>query len=163
MKVLFLDIDGVINTMAECGYRRCFGEGVAKLTERRMLSSKVYPFDPTSMYYLHNIIKETGCKIVVSSTWRTDLEEMKSWFADGIIKDAIIDRTPYSKELPQEYIDTIRSYRGSIQRGDEIKHYLNTHPEINKYAILDDDSDMDVVRRNFFQTDTYDGLDRKVS
>jgi hypothetical protein len=44
-------------------------------------------------------------------------------------------------------------------RGDEIKAWLSEHPEVDKYAILDDDSDMlDEQLPNFFKTTFQDGL-----
>ena len=165
MKVLFLDIDGVINTLAECGYQKCFGERIARITSRSMFrkEQKVYPFDPNALYNLYRIVEETGCKIVVSSTWRLgvkNVQEMKNWFAPGIIPDAIIDRTKsFCSTSHPELVDK----RGYLQRGEEIWEWLQRHPEVTRYAVLDDDSDMDAVRGSFFQTDRYGGLDRKVA
>lgn len=172
MKVVFLDIDGVINTMAEVGFRECFGEGVLKAHEEAMevhfdkqasrKNGSPYPFDPTSLYHLHRILEVTGAKIVVSSTWRTDLETMKSWFAKGtLVRDSIIDRTPYSKEVPTEVKDRYRTVDGRFERGDEIHYWLSLHPEVTKWAVLDDDSDMNMVMEGFFKTNSYDGLDFK--
>lgn len=156
MKVLFLDIDGVVNTVGgELGIRHC-----TDMVAKRDDGSEY--FDPACMWYLRDIVTRTGCKIVVSSTWRigASLEDMKAWFRCEVIKDAIIDKTPSlnSKSHPH-LVDS----RGRVQRGEEILAWLNEHPEVTRYAVLDDDGDMDAVRLNFFQTETHDGLKREVA
>lgn len=106
MKVLFLDVDGVLN------YREWF----------RIHGREDYPLDPVCIELVQRIIKETGCKIVLSSTWRNhegSVQELKKYFE-------IIDKTPHFSSF----------------RGDEIKAWLEKHPEVTKYAILDDDNDM---------------------
>jgi len=158
MKVLFLDIDGVINTVgAELGFKYCLNKTRDKL---KRLDSQADFFDPACLYYLREIVVKTGCRIVVSSTWRqgAELNEMKSWFKCTEIADAIIDKTPvfYSTTHPH-----LVDGRGRVQRGEEIRDWLKRHPEVTHYAVLDDDSDMDVVYENYFQTDSYDGLKRK--
>lgn len=51
-KVLFLDVDGVLNNRAILEGRGCFG------TEQ--------------LQRLHRIVAETGCDIILSSSWRDD-------------------------------------------------------------------------------------------
>ena len=165
MKILFLDIDGVINTVgAECGFRECYG-----VTEEKIFTTKVnsrvllaQTFDPAALWYLRDIVEKTGCKIVISSTWRhgETLESMKGWFNCPVIKEAIIDKTPSFSSLSHP---ELKDRRGYVQRGEEIKWWVDQHPEITAYAVLDDDSDMDVVYKNFFETDSYDGLRRDIA
>ena len=161
MKVLFLDIDGVINTVgAELGFRYCYG--LQESYPRSEKHKQKFFFDPACLYYLREIVKETGCKIVISSTWRlgATIEEMKSWFECPEIKDAIIDKTPiFHPDTHPLLVDR----RGRLQRGEEIKAWLDAHPEATHYAILDDDSDMDVVMDGFFKTCSYDGLKKDVA
>jgi hypothetical protein len=159
IKVLFVDIDGVINTVGgELGFRCCLG--VDRGEEGLVSQSEL--FDPACLYYLHTIVEETGCKIVISSTWRhgATLDEMKSWFKDPIIKEAIIDKTPslYVTSHPH-----LVDRRGRVQRGEEIKAWVDSHPEVTRYAAIDDDSDMDIIYDHFFKTCTYDGLKKDVA
>lgn len=152
MKVLFLDIDGVINTVgAELGFRYCLGR-----------QEQEHMFDPACLYYLRNIVEETGCRIVISSTWRlgASLEEMKDWFECPIIKEAIIDKTPSLSSLSNP---ELKDRRGRVQRGEEIKLWLDAQPKVTRFAVIDDDTDMDVIKDNFFQTCSYDGLKKDVS
>ena len=158
MKVLFLDIDGVINTVGgEQGMRLCVGRDTLRdyNDKKGRLLSKSEFFDPACLYYLK--------EIVVSSTWRLGIDsvdDMKDWFSCPEIRDAIIGWTPtfYSTSHPE-----LKDRRGRVQRGEEIKYWLNKHPEVTHYAILDDDSDMDVVYENFFKTDSFDGLKRETA
>lgn len=123
MKVIFLDIDGVLNN-----------EGYTLMLHDRLLGREQYlqllrdlgemPFDYRSCILLQKLIHETKAKIVLSSTWR-----LSNTHIEGIKKYAgidIMDKTPR--------LDTIR--------GREIQQYLNSHTEIENYVIIDDDSDM---------------------
>lgn len=116
MKVLFLDIDGVCNSLA---YARLNGLN---------LWNKV---DPEACAIVQRIVAETGCKVVLSSTWRL--------YPDS--------RAVVRKQVCQ-YIDCTPNLQGEgghygiTARGVEIKHWLDRHHEVERYAILDDNSDM---------------------
>jgi hypothetical protein len=116
---LFLDIDGVFNCydflFANPG---CFD----KRDKRKAL-------DPAACERLERVLQATGAVIVVSSTWRIlkSLEWLNKAFHDrGAPSAKFIDRTPRTK--------------GSQRRHDEIQAYLDEHPEIQTFAILDDES-----------------------
>ena len=113
MKALFLDIDGVCNS-EESLKRQFLRNGKAGILE----------IDPEMAFMVGQIILRTDCVLVISSSWRSwpeGMEQIKS----NIYSD-IYGITPHSK---------------SGFRGDEVRAYLEGHPEITKYAILDDDSD----------------------
>ena len=166
MKVIFLDIDGVLNLPgAELGYSKMGAKWRDLWTEKDPSRLNAYSivFSPSAIYHLGEIVRQTGAKIVISSTWRrgSDLEEMKGWFLDPDISEAIIGKTPcfYSTSHPE-----LADKQGRVQRGEEIYWYIqNSKEEITRYAVIDDDGDMDAVRRNFFQTDGWDGLTRTIS
>lgn len=115
MKVLFLDIDGVCNS-------RAYGNKVGTLWE---------VVDPDTAAMVRRIIATTGCKVVLSSTWR--LYENTREIVRHEVCD-FIDVTPNMQTLGQHY--------GVTDRGHEIKAWLDRHPEVERYAILDDNSDM---------------------
>lgn len=123
MKILFLDVDGVLNT--------------TKSTTFLSLSKP-------KLRLLEKIVKETGCYIVLSSTWRKDNEAYMKLVRTLLYRNIIIhDITPTLWK----------------DRGYEIEAWLNDNPHVEKYAILDDDSDMlDTQLRHFFQTDPEYGL-----
>ena len=115
MKVIFCDVDGVLNNdettaISPNGYRGVSNELIRNL---------------------RNIVRETGAKIVLSSDWRLvrdDPEHSKDYrylvrklrFAGGLTIDGHTDDISWSK------------------RGTEIKKYLQDHPEVTDYVILDD-------------------------
>lgn len=118
MKILFLDIDGVCNSAQ---YAR-------KLYEERGHGGLI-GIDPVPTKLVHRIIEETGCKVVLSSTWR---------LYEGA-------REQVRNEVC-EFIDVTADHQrgakwGAAPRGGEVREWLNAHPEVERYAILDDNSD----------------------
>jgi hypothetical protein len=133
MKIIFLDIDGVLNVIGQ-GHDR-FGQ--------------IWHIE-----FINNlkwIIEETGAKLVISSTWRhSGLSIMKEmWIERNLPGDVIgitIDLGTYQDD---------NGFYQSEPRGKEIEHYLKSHPEITNYVILDDDTDMLPNQLgNFVQTST---------
>ena len=61
-KIIFLDIDGVLNT--ERQHDRCVEAGLA------YVDNFGYAFDPVSVANLKRIVDETGADIVISSSWK---------------------------------------------------------------------------------------------
>lgn len=112
MKVLFLDIDGVANSAED-----------AKATRG------VLGISPEKAFIIGKIILDTDCKVVISSSWRNWPEGMEQ-IKQQIYPD-IYDITPNSHLVHYE----------DKPRGTEIKTWLSQHPEVTRYAILDDDSD----------------------
>lgn len=161
MKVLFLDIDGVLNTpSAKLGFKYALGLNFEDYYRGDdILRCYSSCWDPSALYNLYRIVDETKCKIVVSSTWRRGetIESMQAWFQVPTLRDAIIDKTP---SLHLKWKDTFNT----VPRGVEINAWIsqyqkdNGRESIESVAILDDDSDMWPQMRNFFQTHGYDGL-----
>lgn len=78
MKVIFLDIDGVLNVHMQ------------KHDEYGAV------FHPQFVENLKTIIDKTGAKIVISSSWRHDgLDRMKAMWKDRNLPGEVIDITPY--------------------------------------------------------------------
>ena len=115
MKVIFLDFDGVLNS-AEFP-SECETEGVV--------------LDPGKMVLLKRIVDATGAKIVLSTSWR------EHWSADPRECDStgvrigrifrshgmgILDKTP----------------RLNTRREREILCWLDAHPEVREFVVLDD-------------------------
>lgn len=148
MKIIFLDIDGVLNCETAyitgyCKYINTFGK-------------QYQQFYPPSKSLLNRLIEETEAKIVISSTWRhSGLDHMKRvWESEGMSGE-IIDITPtiYSNLRNS-------SYSVSTPRGVEIDYWLKSkkfyqtfwskehqlksmeESGIDNYIIIDDDSDM---------------------
>lgn len=128
MKVLFLDIDGVLNSVRTCV---AYGGYPHKLDQPA--------FDKVAIKLLQRLCDSAGVSVVLSSAWRIthDFRDVARAF-----DLPIIDRTP------------------SIGlRGEEIAAWLSVHPEVESYAIVDDDGDMlpEQLSR-FVQTSGHEGL-----
>lgn len=127
MKVLFLDVDGVLNTFRD--YETIGDDVMFYRINRRCLDR------------LKNIIKETGCKLVLSSSWR-------------VMKDG---RETLEKIGELEFIGETDEDSGP--RGFQIKRWLDKHPEVENYCIVDDDGDMMQNQLpHFIQTDPEYGI-----
>lgn len=153
MKVLFLDIDGVINSYDNIHTRlKQFREN--KIPNRDQFGAL---FDKKCIKYLDLIIKETNCKIVISSSWRrVGLKKMKEMWITRELPGEIIDITP--KRIRTEIL---AKFKGGITRGSEIQQWIeDNHPY--SYCIVDDDDDM-LPHQNFVKTNTYNGLDIKAT
>lgn len=119
MKIIFLDIDGVLNVIPQ-GHD-AFG-GI---------------FHSDFVNNLKRIIDETDAKIVISSSWRhSGFQKMLDMWEFRNLPGEVIGVTP---DL-YRFLD----FEGerTMVRGDEIQAVLNIHPEITHYVILDDDTDM---------------------
>lgn len=79
--------------------------------------------DPVMAERARRIVVEAQCHVVLSSTWRLHANSRKE-VVEKVC--AFIDTTP---SLPTGF------------RGDEVKWWLERHPEVERYAILDDDED----------------------
>lgn len=139
MKVIFLDIDGVMNS------KTWYTKMRAKNWEWYHMAGKylAYSINPRAVVLLNSIVEQTGAKIVLSSSWRLGpplcslQEDFKKLNID------IFDKTPcwgeygvtdWKKEIDENGISKIKI----IPRGEIIDKYLSEHPEVENYVILDD-------------------------
>ena len=167
MKVLFLDIDGVLNSENWFAYRiYCVKNNMVNIlmnfvdTDDRNIKHKLTMLDDRAIANLNRIIEETGCKVVLSSSWRSSIES-ENIFTQNLLK---------LKGFKYEFYDvTPRLWFSdfSIRRGEEIKFWLDKESEkheIESFVILDDDSDiLPEQMNNFIHVDGQVGLtDRDV-
>ena len=130
MKVLFLDIDGVVNKRENFNPANNPGP---------------YPLDAYCAFLVGRIQLQTSCEVVLSSSWRHHPDGVKH-VSERIVK--LLDVTPDSRKL----------------RGDEVQMWLDKHPEVTKYAILDDDMDFYAYQApNYFKTRFEDGLTDEIA
>lgn len=143
MKVLFLDIDGVVNKQDN------FNPAI---------KNNLYPIDSYCAFLVGRIQLQTGCDVVLSSSWRSHPEGVQN-VSERVVR--LLDKTGYHK-----WDGVIRHARGRDWphelRGDEINDWLAKHPEVDKYAILDDDSDF-YDDQPLFKTTFKDGLTDEIA
>lgn len=152
-RILFLDIDGVLNT--ERQHNRCVCNGVAQV------DGFGYAFDPEAVANLKRIVKQTGADIVISSSWKFwGLDAMQRMWERRDLPGKVIDVTPnnVSDEMllsvDLEYMDI------PAGKGSEIKEWMTTKgQQVTHYAILDDLPDMlPEQESHFVQTDPRIGM-----
>jgi hypothetical protein len=148
MKIIFLDIDGVICLSWGSRFRKIKrwelegGEGEPPVTIR------LDDFDKMAVDVLNDIILTSGADLVISSDWRlyATLDEMKDLFHQfGVIKGPI-DFTPELQTTTKH---------ANIRVG-EINLWLSKHTEVTKWVAIDD---MDLSELdNFIKTREREGL-----
>ena len=126
MKLIFLDVDGVLNS----------GKHYIKLhNQGKTTASDYMELQKHSLKYLSKLVKKTGAEVVISSTWRMDYPNGKAWLnLERQLKDYGI--------IPQGITPVLWE-----KRGIEIQKYLddliNDGYTIDKIVIIDDDADME--------------------
>lgn len=141
MKVLFLDIDGVLNSSSWINSNKGRKHGEF---------NKINPWCVENLNKIIDAIPDL--KIVLSSSWRIlySLEEVQAILKINGFKSVLYDKT--SNGVLSEDELCIESGRGT-----EIKLWLTEHPECKQFAIVDDEiSDMKdllpyIVQTNFFE------------
>jgi hypothetical protein len=155
MRVVFLDIDGVLN---HCGTR-----DARTPTEEEPIP---IPIAPECMGRLNRLIAETAAKIVISSTWR----KVAGWqdlgpalTRHGLVGDVVGETPDLVNDAP--WLERWRTREGApftyerLERGWEIAEWLAAHPEVTGFVILDDCSDMSALKPWLVLTHPNDGLD----
>lgn len=140
MNIIFLDVDGVLNSWDKV--KEVYFE------TRKPHSGNKYPFDEESLECLQMIVLETNAKIVITSSWRREKSDLEILF--NILKKYDLDKnvigcTPIlnkSREL-------------------EIRHFLANLDFEPNFIILDDDSTFEVLLPYLVKTSMQTGLQLK--
>jgi hypothetical protein len=143
MRIIFLDIDGVLN--CELFYKNW---PTGTYIESQICKERIS--------WLNDLCKDVGAKVVISSTWRMGrtVEELKEVFVGVGATFEIIDKTPVFKDGGHCRGNEIYEWIKRNQQFTELPHY-----DYKDYVIIDDDSDMLLGQReHFFQVDNYSGL-----
>lgn len=140
MKVIFLDIDGVLNSGEWDVYVQSFIYG-ARFNSCYLLSQEM-------ILRLQNVVFQTNAEIVLTSSWRTDEQAM-----------CMLTR---QLSLYHLSIRDITLYSTYNTRADDINEWLRSNPNVNSYAIVDDTDDGftqdEILAAHFVQTTYAQGL-----
>ena len=124
MKVIFLDVDGVLNN------QRTFQ---SMYEHHQSTGEWLLEVDEEMVGRLANIVSKTNAEIVLSSSWRTGFS---------------YDTCEPLGERAQGLVDILSKYGLSIysrtghgkDRTDEVEEWLYNHKDVDSFVILDDDS-----------------------
>jgi hypothetical protein len=186
MKVIFLDIDGVMNShifyeerhkkriRSWAHWRYVIRKPLIKIGLIEPTTSKnwkepkdMYTFDyqfkrlkeetcPKKWEWLSEFCNENDVRICVSSVWKNHFGDKvgdryrirAEWWKDALIKFGFKEDT---------FVGITGN--GDSIRGKEIQEWIDRHPEVEDYAILDDDSDMmEHQFKKFHHCDSWFGL-----
>jgi len=133
--ILFLDIDGVLNT------KNCLRK---QATNGNKPSAKKWC--PIAVSHINLLVEKIGAKIVVSSTWRFNhsIDELRDFFENnGINRNSVIGITP-----------NLLYERHSSNRGDELQAWIDENDAHSDLHIIIDDNDDGISERfdHYIQT-----------
>lgn len=121
-KVIFLDVDGVINHYGSKSF--CLVDDI-----------KYRGIDTSLVKILKHIVDKTDASIVLTSTW-------KDFFTIGTYKQQHKHGQYLSNKLRKQglYIADKTEDRKWAERGLGIQHWLDEHPNVTNWVILDDET-----------------------
>mmetsp|Transcript_62965 Transcript_62965/g.150001 ORF Transcript_62965/g.150001 Transcript_62965/m.150001 type:complete len:169 (-) Transcript_62965:58-564(-) len=134
--VIFLDIDGVLNRTRGATHIRLDEELVGKL---------------------RGLVAESGAKIVLSTFWRGFPDYVEYILARYDIGPGIIlGSTPGEPHKGATAFDD----KVYASRSSEIEAWLQAHPDVTRFVILDDrdNAALGALQNHFVQTDSRVGL-----
>ena len=155
-KIIFLDIDGVLDTQL----------WYTQMDRNTTIDKYGYAFDPNAVANLKRIVEETGADIVISSSWKCmGLTQMEDMWNDRNLPGRIVGITPNSVSdelLLHADIDSMELFH---IRGEEIKEWLSKHGKrVSNYVIIDDmDNMLPEQQSHFIQTNPEVGITKEDS
>ena len=120
MNVIFLDYDGVVNTPI-------WNNDGTKCQFGMPKDNKVNNFQ--AVQWVSEFCQKYDYSIVISSSWRT-CPNYKECLINGGLRQGI------------DILGRTEAINSVWERGIEIQHYLDEHPEITNFLIFDDENDM---------------------
>lgn len=147
MKLIFLDIDGVLVNRESFRLPRTKCAGLKTSTANTA--------HPNCVEVLNHVIAETDARVVISSVWRMHgLTTMRELFTSWGVSATIVGLTPDLRKSNPEWAD--------VERGEEIQQWLNTvRIPVERFVIIDDDADMNGLKPFLVQTKFEPGLTMK--
>lgn len=121
MKVIFLDIDGVLNN--------------ANTKDRT--PDKFIGIEDIFVKRLVDIVRSTKAKVVLSSSWRTMKEDEPDYIY-------MIDKLK-SKGIELYSYTTKKGWN----RAEQIKNWLSDKPEVDNFIILDDEFELEFAESDY--------------
>lgn len=157
-KIIFLDIDGVLNTEKH---------NISLKKQKKSSDKYGLLFDPNTIKHLETIIESTHADIVIMSSWKfLGLDSIQEMWKSRNLPGKVIDITPsnvsddFLLNNDLEDIDLANLYL----KGVEIESWLSKFSKNIKYVIIDDENVvLNSQLASFIKTNPYDGLTEELS
>jgi hypothetical protein len=149
-KIVFLDFDGVLlpdpdaRTQAERG-----------LTQSNYLTKVL--FNPTCVANLNSLLHATHAEIVLSTSWASG--HSLSELSNCLLRNGIDPTAIFEYDDPGEG-NWMTPRATTFNRGEEIQHWLEQHPEISTWVALDDNPSILYLKTNYVRTHPSRGFDK---
>ena len=151
MKFIFLDVDGVLNTIDTV---------MQNMIESDRKVDKKTTLNLNSLENLYNIVMETDAFIVITSEWRRSSRLMKE-LLEGLALFNLTNRVIGKTERIVVRKESKGAITTHVDRGLEIEDYLNKH-DCDSFVILDDIKwDLEKFEDNLILTDPRYGITNK--
>lgn len=153
MNVIFLDIDGVLNSnLWNESHQKEIKEGT--LIDRELVS------------LLAILVKTTNTKIILSSGWRFWFNEKMSPLrteAERLVEFLALENIFIYDCTPDLTTEEIRkTKRFSLVKAQEILKWIELHDEVNRWIVIDDlDLHNDIVFEHQIRTNPENGLTKQ--
>lgn len=149
MKVVFLDIDGVLN---------------AHEWDREVMCGQI---QREKVQLLNDVLRKTDARIVLSSAWRYIVHRGESnlmgmeWLlrSHGMLADRLIGITCEDTMIRGEFRGDRDTWPAVNERGSQVHRWLTENPGVARYVVVDDiDLGISECGHPFVKTDGAVGL-----
>jgi hypothetical protein len=140
LRIVFLDIDGVLCTRRAAGWTR----NGRPFTRGQLIRRPVRALDGNAIQRLNSLCSEANAHVVITSMWRLDRDV-----------PSILRRSGFQGEFHTDW----RTDADGPLRSDEIGRWLEAH-DCRRFVVIDDSlTDVESLRDNLVLTDNYLGLE----
>lgn len=154
-RLIFLDIDGVLNSREHLEFR---GTPEGRVLRKKLMDKhkgitgiELVMLDHALVKRFFRFVVSSGCKVVISSTWReghtsSHFETLFALCGAELPVGTIIGLTPMLEELNEN------------RRGNEINQWIVENNYSGKYVVLDDGDRQFLPDQHLVKTDYSVGL-----
>jgi hypothetical protein len=154
-KVVFLDIDGVLQRGIaqdrfnhdldglKCKLSKEYNDDTFLGMDKYDVGAVYYDWNKLSVDVLRDLLNDCNAEIVLSSDWRMskDLTQMRALFKIHKLDKYLTELVPATGRFPNKKVD--------------IKAYLEEHPKLDRYAVIDDLYMEDEFKGRFVYSDHF--------
>jgi hypothetical protein len=152
MKVIFLDIDGVLATHKQYMMNR------KKFQDKNSIAKELnipYPFDPKCVKVFNQILDATDADIVLSSDWKLhfSLEDIDKIFKfNGVNKSPIDTTVNEDASMSNQTMNRTFQIGEYVTRNNITNYVVIDDLNVGKYMVITNEED------KFFLTDDFEGI-----